>query len=127
MSEQFSYVELWLRPKSGITTEVTSGAQHVVLEVPRKLIEDWKAENPNQDVSDQSIAADIARVVAANALFTFPSRTQYEFDEPKWVQQRHPVMNARACDHHDNGIRAWVMKSSDTPLATEPSGQATSG
>ena len=123
MSEQFSYVELWLRPKSGVTT----GAQHVVLEVPRKLIEDWKAENPNQDVSDQSIAADIARVVAANALFTFPSRTQYEFDEPKWVQQRHPVMNARACDHHDNGIRAWVMKSSDTPLATEPSGQAKSG
>lgn len=127
MSEQFSYVELWLRPKSGVTTETTTDAQHVVLEVPRKLIEDWKAENPDQNVSDQSIAADIARVVAANALFTFPDRAQYEFDEPKWVQQRHAVMNARACDHHDNGIRAWVMKSSDTPLATEPSAQATNG
>jgi hypothetical protein len=127
MSEQFFYVELWLRPKSRVATETTTGAQHVVLEVPRKLVEDWKAENPDQDVTDQAIAADIARVVAANALFTFPNRIQYEFDEPKWVQQRHPVMNARACDHHDNGIRAWVMKSSDTPLATEHSSQATSG
>jgi hypothetical protein len=127
MSEQFFYVELWLRPKSRVATETTTSAQHVVLEVPRKLVEDWKAENPDQDVTDQVIAADIARVVAANALFTFPNRIQYEFDEPKWVQQRHPVMNARACDHHDNGIRAWVMKSSDTPLATEHSSQATSG
>jgi hypothetical protein len=58
MSEQFSYVELWLRPRSGVTTEATTGAQHVVLEVPRKLIEDWKAENPDQNVSDQSITAD---------------------------------------------------------------------
>jgi hypothetical protein len=127
MSEQFSYVELWLRPKSAVTTEATTGAQHVLLEVPRKLIEDWKAENPDQDFTDQSIAADIARVVAANALFTFPNRSRYEFDEPKWVQQRHPVMNARACDHHDNGIRAWVMKLSDAPHATENSGQAKSG
>jgi hypothetical protein len=101
-----------------------SDAQQVVLELPRKLIEDWKAENPDQSVTDQSIAADIARVVAVDAIFSFPNRLEYEFDEPKWLEQRHPVMNARACDHHDNGIRAWVVKFSDATKVIETSPEA---
>ena len=36
-----------------------------MLEVPRKLIEDWKRENPERELTDQAIAADIARVVVA--------------------------------------------------------------
>jgi len=114
MSEQFLYVQFLLRPKSGITTLPVGSAQQVVLEVPRKLIEDWKEEKPDQSVTDQSIAADIARVVAVDAIFQIPNRPEYEFDEPSWLEKRHPVMNARACDHHDNGIRAWVIKSGGT-------------
>jgi hypothetical protein len=38
--------------------------------------------------------------------------------------KRHPVMNARACDHHDNGIRAWVVKSSDDSRPIESSRKA---
>ncbi len=110
MSEQFFYVQFLLRPVSGIPTLPVGSAQQVVLEVPRKLIEDWKEEKPDQMVTDQSIAANIARVVAVNAIFQFPNRPACEFDEPVWLEHRHPVMNARACDYHDNGIRAWVIK-----------------
>jgi hypothetical protein len=124
MSEQFFYAEFQLRPKSGVATLPVSEAQQVVLEVPRKLIEDWKRENPELKLTDQAIAADIARVVVADAITSFPNLPAYEFDVPTWLEQRHPVMNARACDHHDNGIRAWVVKSSDDNRAIESSGKA---
>jgi hypothetical protein len=90
-----------------------SKSQKVVLEVPRKLIEDWKRENPEQKLTDQAIAADFARAVVVDAIFSFSNLSVYDLDVPSWLEERHPVMNARACDHHDNGIRAWVIKSSD--------------
>ena len=64
-------------------------------------------------MTDQAIAADIARVVVEDAISSFPDLPAYEIDVPTWHEKRHPVMNARACDHHDNGIRAWVIRSSD--------------
>jgi hypothetical protein len=96
----------------------------VVLEVPHKLIEDWKRENPEQKLSDQAIAAEIARVVVWDAMSSFPDVPAYEVDVPTWLEERHPIMNARACDHHDNGIRAWVIKASDDSRATKASGGA---
>jgi hypothetical protein len=117
MSEQFFYPEFKLLPKRGAVTVSVSKAQEVLLEVPRKLIEDWKRENPEQKLTDQAIAADIARVVVANAMSSFPDLPTYEVDVPTWLEERHPIMNARACDHHDNGIRAWVITSSDDSQA----------
>jgi hypothetical protein len=104
MSEQFFYAEFKLLQKPG----VVSLCVEVVLEVPRKLIEDWKRENPERELTDQAIAADIARVVVADAISSFSDPAPYEIDVPTWLEERYPVMNARACDHHDNGIRAWV-------------------
>ena len=117
MSEQFFYPEFKLLPKRGAVTVTVSKAQEVVLEVPRKLIEDWKKENPERKLTDQAIAADIARVVVEDAISSFPDLLAYEIDVPTWLEERHPVMNARACDHHDNGIRAWVIKASDDSQA----------
>ena len=124
MSEQFFYPKFQLQPKRRVATLTVSEAQEVLLEVPRKLIEDWKRENPEQKLTDQAIAADIARVVVADAIFSFPNLPTYEFNVPIWLEERHPVMNARACDHHDNGIRAWVVKSGDDSRAIESSGKA---
>jgi hypothetical protein len=117
MSEQFFYPEFKLLPKRGAVTVTGSKSQEVVLEVPRKLIEDWKRENPEQKLTDQAIAADIARVVVADAMSSFPGLPVYKLDVPTWLEERHPVMNERACDHHDNGIRAWVITSSDDSQA----------
>jgi hypothetical protein len=71
----------WLKADdedSGAVTVTVSEAQEVVLEVPRKLIEDWKRENPEQKLTDQAIAADIARVVVADAMSSFPDLPVYE-------------------------------------------------
>jgi hypothetical protein len=124
MSEQFFYAEFKLLQKCGVVTASVSKAQEVLLEVPRKLIEDWKRENPERELTDQAIAADIARVVVADAMSSFPNLPAYEVDVPTWLDERHPIMNARACDHHDNGIRAWVIKASGDSRATKSSGGA---
>jgi hypothetical protein len=121
MSEQFFYAEFKLRPKRGAVTLSVSKAQEVVLELPRKLIEDWKRENPVRELTDQAIAADIAQVVVADAISSLPDLPAYEVDVPTWLKERHPTMNARACDHHDNGIRAWVITSSDDSWAIKSS------
>jgi len=124
MSEQFFYAEFKLLPKRGVVTMSVSKVQEVVLEVPGKLIENWKRENPERELTDQAIAADIARVVVADALSSFPDLPPYEVDVPTWLEKRQPLMNARACDHHDNGIRAWVIKASDDSRASKSSGEA---
>ena len=124
MNEQFFYAEFKLLPKRGVVTVSVSKAQEVVLEVPRKLIEDWKRENPELEMTDDAIAADIARVVVADAISSLPDLPAYEVDVPTWLEERQPVMNARACDYHDNGIRAWVIKASDDSRATKSSGGA---
>jgi hypothetical protein len=113
VNEQFFYLQFGIRPKNAVLLPV-GNAQEVALEVPRKLIEDWKEENPNQKVSDESIAAEIARVVVMDTAFPGTNRPECEFDGPNWLERRPPVMNARPCDHHDNGIRAWSIKSGDT-------------
>jgi hypothetical protein len=98
MSEQFFNPEFQLVSKKGVATLPVSEAQQVVLEVPRKLIEDWKRENPGQKLTDQVIAANIAQVVVADAICSFAKLSTYGFDFPTWLGERHPVMNARACD-----------------------------
>ena len=60
MNEQFFYINFRLRVKCTGTQPVTQ----VMLEIPRRLVEDWKRENPSHLNSDEAVAADIARVVA---------------------------------------------------------------
>jgi hypothetical protein len=108
MNKQFLYAKFKVLPKGGAAIFNPNKVQEVVLELPRRLIEDWKRENPQHKLSDQAIAADIARVVVADAISSFSDPAPYEIDVPTWLEERYPVMNARACDHHDNGIRAWV-------------------
>jgi hypothetical protein len=110
VSEQFFYVQFRIRSKNTVKTPPIGSATEVALEVPRKLIENWKEENPDQTVSDQSIAADIARVVAVATAFPGANQRECECDKPRWLEQRAPVMNTRACNYHDNGIRAWLLK-----------------
>lgn len=55
--------------------------------MPRKLIEDWKRENPERELTDQAIAADIGRVVIADAISSFPDLRAYEVDVPTWLEE----------------------------------------
>jgi hypothetical protein len=109
MNEQFFYVQFRLRVKRTGTQPVPQDPE-VMLEVPRRLVEDWKRENPSPVNSDEAIAADIARVVAVKTAFPYKSYPEHQCDTPNWYQRRPPLMNERACDYHDNGIRAWLVK-----------------
>jgi hypothetical protein len=113
VSEQFFYLQFRINSKNAVKAPSLGNAPEVALEVPRKLIEDWKEENPDQTVSDQSIAANIARVVAVATAFPGSNQPACECEAPRWLEQRAPVMNARACDYHDNGIRAWLVRLRD--------------
>ena len=124
VSDQFFYLQFRVRSKNAVKTPPVGSApevalEEVALEVPRKLIEDWKEENPDQTVSDQSIAADIGRVVAVATAFPGANQQESECDAPHWLEQRAPVMNARACDYHDNGIRAWLLRLRDEGAPAE--------
>jgi hypothetical protein len=109
MSEQFYYSHFRLSAKNKDLRSVTRDPE-VMLEVPRRLVEDWKRENPDQDLSDEAIAGDIARVIAVKTALLSERHAEYECDAPNWYDRRPPLMNERACDHHDNGIRAWLIK-----------------
>jgi hypothetical protein len=119
VNEQFFYIQFRIRPKDEVRALSVGNAQEIALEVPRKLVEDWKEENPYQNVTDKSIATDIARVVAIETAFPGANRSECESDVLNWREQRSPVMNARACDHHDNGIRAWLIRYSDAEVPAE--------
>jgi hypothetical protein len=82
----------------------------VMLVIPRRLIEEWKRENRSHLNPDEAIAADIARVVAVRAALPAESYQEHECDASDWYERRLPLMNERACDLHDNGIRAWLVK-----------------
>jgi hypothetical protein len=113
VSDQFFYLQLRIRSNNAVKTPSVGNAPEVALEIPRKLVEDWKEENPDQTVRDQLIAADIARVVAVATAFPGANHREFECDAPRWLERRAPVMNARACDYHDNGIRAWLLRLHD--------------
>ena len=109
MSEQFLYVHFRLRLRRTGTLPVTQDPE-VMLEIPRRLVDDWKLENPSHLNSDELIAADIARVVAVRAALPAESYQEHERNASDWYECRPPLMNERACDLHDNGIRAWLVK-----------------
>ena len=91
-------------------TQPVTQDPEVMLEIPRRLVEDWKRENPLHLNSDDAIAADIARVVAVRAALPAESCQEHECDVSNRYERRPPLMNERACDLHENGIRAWLVK-----------------
>jgi hypothetical protein len=58
----------------------------------------------------EAIAADIARVVAVRTALPAESRQEHECDVSDWYERRPPLMNERAHDFHENGIRDWLVK-----------------
>jgi hypothetical protein len=81
-----------------------------MLEVPRRLVEDWKRENPDQNISDEAIAADIARVVEVKTALLIESHLEHECDAPNWYDRRPPIMNERAAIAATTVFRACLVK-----------------
>jgi hypothetical protein len=112
MSKQFLYAELRFNQKTKAAPAHTAHPCEVVVEVPKDLIQCDHSESLTGNSDEKIIALRIAR---ATALGTFPKVGEvagtYEEGIPIWHEERPHVMNERACDHEENGTRAWRIVS----------------
>jgi hypothetical protein len=104
MSDQFFYLQFKFIPKIGHTF---TDEREVVVEVPKDLVQ-RKSESINEGLREV-IALDLAKSAALGTFPTESERAREVYDEapPNWYSDRHQVMNERACDHEENGTRAW--------------------
>ena len=114
MSDQFFYVHLKFTPKSVSLGAPIGRPQEIVVEIPRELVSHRQSEPPGQDVTENTIALDLARDIALKTAGPFPAIGErgaglYDEDQPIWYEYRHPVMNQKACDCEECGIRAWKI------------------
>ena len=118
MSDKFFYLQFKFMPKIGHTF---TDEREVVVEVPKDLVQ-RKSESINEGLREV-VALDLARRVA---LSTFPNESERAFDlyeeaPPIWYPDRPQVMNERACDHEENGTRAWRIYLETPRTQPEPS------
>ena len=118
MSDKFFYLQFKFMPKIGHTF---TDEREVVVEVPKDLVQ-RKSESINEGLREV-VALDLARRVA---LGTFPNESERAFDlyeeaPPIWYPDRPQVMNERACDHEENGTRAWRIFLETPRTPPEPS------
>ena len=118
MSDKFFYLQFKFIPKIGHTF---TDEREVVVEVPKDLVQ-RKSESINEGLREV-VALDLARRVA---LGTFPNESERAFDlyeeaPPIWYPDRPQVMNERACDHEENGTRAWRVYLETPRTQPEPS------
>jgi hypothetical protein len=111
MSAQFFYIKFSITPKSSLSNQ-SVGDQSVLIELPRKFISDWKLERPGRNITDEEIAIDLAYPVAIATAKNFAQFTNRpimhrEIHSPEFHSERLSLMNERACDYENNGIRAW--------------------
>ena len=99
-SDQFFYVHLKF-------------TQEIVVEVPRRLLNQKQSDPVGQGFTEKAIALDLARDVALKTASPFPGEraagSHYEEDPPIWYEQGHRVMNRKPCDYEERGIRAWKI------------------
>ena len=114
MSKQFFYVHLKFTPKSVSLAAPIDSPHEVVVEIPRGLLEQRQSDLAGKALTEEAIALDLARDVALKTASPFPPIGEraaglYDEDPPIWYEYRHRVMNQRACDHEERGIRAWKI------------------
>ena len=104
MSDQFIYLQLKFIPKVGHTF---TDEREVVIEIPKGLITS-KSQLINEGL-EEVLALDLAKLTALGTFPTDAERALDLYDEypPIWCRDRPPVMDERACDHQQDGVRAW--------------------
>jgi hypothetical protein len=83
--------------------------REVVVEVPKDIVQRSQSELANENPREKAIALDLAKRAALCTFPTVPERVVglYDEDPAIWCEDRPHVMNERASDHEENGIRAW--------------------
>jgi hypothetical protein len=96
-----SYVEF------AFTSKQTQCRWQAAVEVPNILVRHNHAELMNNSRREKSVALDLGREVALAAFSGANSVVGPHHEDALWYDDRPPVMDERACDHEQNGIRVW--------------------
>jgi hypothetical protein len=104
MGNRSFYLQLKFTPKIGHTF---TDERELLVEVPKNLVQ-RRSKSTNENLKEV-IALDLARSAALGTFATEAERVLglYHEDPPNWHLDRPQVMNERACDHEENGTRAW--------------------
>ncbi len=114
MSKQFYYVHLKFTPKSVSLAAPAGNPHEIVVEVPRWLLSQRQSHLAGKDFTEKAMALDFARDVALKTATPFlpigeRAAGLYDEDRPIWYEDRRRVMDQRACDREERGIRAWKI------------------
>jgi hypothetical protein len=102
MTEKSYYIEFRFTPKQ------RDVPREAIVEVPNDLVRCTQTELINKDRRGKAIALDLAREVALAAFSTGEGRLYRPYDEDAlWYDDRPPLIDTRACDHEENGLRVW--------------------
>jgi hypothetical protein len=78
-----------------------------VVEVPNAFVLRKQTELVNKDRTERAVALDLAREVAL-AAFSGAKRLVWPYHEDVlWYGDRPSLIEQRACDYEENGIRVW--------------------
>jgi hypothetical protein len=101
MAEKSYYVEF------AFTSKQTHVRWQAFVEVPNDLVRSNQPVLTNNSRREKSVALDLGREVALAAFSGANSVVGPHHEDALWYDDRHPVMDKRACDHEQNGIRVW--------------------
>jgi hypothetical protein len=101
MTKKSYYIEL------AFTSKQAHMRWQAVVEVPNAFVLRKQTELVNKDRREKAVALDLAREVAL-AAFSGAKRIVGPYHEDAlWYDDRPSLLDERACDHEENGIRVW--------------------
>lgn len=78
-----------------------------VVEVPTGVVLRKQTELVNKDRREKAVALDLAREVALAAFSGAKGVVRPYHEDALWYDDRPSLMDKRACNHEENGIRVW--------------------
>ena len=98
MSQQSIYVQVRVAPKKTLTR--ATGSETVAIELPAKLVADWKLQRPDRYLTDEEIAIELTQAIAIAAADRFVVLThrplkEREIQSGRFLPKRLPVMDER--------------------------------
>jgi hypothetical protein len=108
--EKVFIVRLIFTPKIGTITAPLTRQHTAVVEVLNDVVHRKRSELVNQNLREKTIALDLARQAALSTFSNAGEQVSWPYDEDAlWYEERPYVMDAKPCDHEENGVKVWKI------------------
>jgi hypothetical protein len=102
--QKYYYIEFRFTPKQ------RDVRREAIVGVPNDLVRRRQTELTNKVRKEKAVALDLAREVALAAFSTDEGRLFGPYDEDAlWYDDRPSLIDERAYDHEENGVRVWPI------------------